>query len=193
MRYPSVRPDSLPPRQALLFTHPLEEENTHFSPDRAHRYTLFRVWGEPSPYCAFVLTNPSSADEVYTDRTVSRCIAFADFWGYSAIYILNAFALRSTSPEVLYSHPNPIGADNDRWIRKVVAGAHRVVLGWGNHPVALGRSAAVEQILKDACPPEKLFCLGRNDNGSPMHPLTRGRFIKPQDITPYAIHPGIAA
>ena len=53
-----------------------------FSPDRLHRYALWRTWDESKPTAMFVCLNPSTADEVKNDPTVTRCIRYARDWGY---------------------------------------------------------------------------------------------------------------
>lgn len=77
---------------------------TIFSPCRTWRYTLERVWAPPEGYrgarevAAFIGLNPSTADEVKNDPTVTRCINYARRWGFHGMFMLNIFALRSTDP-----------------------------------------------------------------------------------------------
>ena len=170
-RLQTASPAALPPRQESLFDDPLVVANTRFSPDRRHRYTLFRHWGAPEAWCAFIGMNPSGADEVALDRTVLRCRTFAERWGFGAFYMLNAFALRSTDSQELYRNPDPVGPDNDRWICEIAGRAARVVVAWGKPGRHLDRDARVTALLREACRPDRVFCFGRNQDGTPVHPL----------------------
>jgi hypothetical protein len=54
-------------------------------------------------------------------------------WGYGGFYMMNLFAIVSKSPypEVLKTHPDPIG-DNDGWIEKIAPKCSMIVFAWGN-------------------------------------------------------------
>ena len=170
-RLQTASQDSLPPLEECLFKDPLVVANTRFNPGRTHRYTLFRYWGDPAHYCAFVGMNPSGADEVSVDRTVMKCCNFSARWGFGALYMLNAFALRATNSEELYLHSDPVGPENDRWIREIAGAAARIVVAWGKPGGEFGRGKQVEAIVREACQPEWVFCFGRNRDGTPTHPL----------------------
>ncbi|MBL0394156.1 DUF1643 domain-containing protein [Ramlibacter monticola] len=53
------------------------ESSADFSPCRRYRYALRRIWAPGKPSAMFVGLNPSTADEVDDDNTVTRCIGFA--------------------------------------------------------------------------------------------------------------------
>lgn len=148
----------------------LMERAAVFSPDRVYRYRLGRTWGMPQPRAerrvAFVMLNPSTADETVEDPTVRRCIGFARAWGYDRLDVLNLFALRSTDPRALREHPDPVGPENDRHIADVTAVADLVIAAWGNHGALRGRGAEVFRLLV----PQAL-CLGVTGAGQPRHPL----------------------
>lgn len=162
---------------------PLDRERTHFSEDRRHRFTLFRSFRprdptrDPDHYVAFIGMNPSSATDVQLDATVSRCVDFAYRWGFGGIYMLNALSLRATASRELreFEANRP---ENDRWIGEVVAKAARIVVAWGAPGHRDGRGAEVEAMLRRACPPEIVFCFGRNGDGSPTHPLYQRRDVQ---------------
>lgn len=176
-----------PAPDSTLVTDRLEAERTVFNADRTHRFTLYRREAtgcgyecvpradgrprDPDRYCAFIGMNPSGADEVHNDRTVSRCYAFALQWGFDALYMLNAFSLRSTDSDGLYRVATPSLPENDAHIRRVVAGAGRVVVAWGKPGGDFNRGNQVEAILRACVPPERVLCFGRNKDGTPAHPL----------------------
>jgi hypothetical protein len=152
----------------------MNEPLADFSPDRVHRYQLWRRWAPDGGRVAFICLNPSTADETTDDPTVRRCIQFAKDWGFSAFCMLNLFAFRSTDPKAMLAHPDPIGPDNKRTILKVANSVHRVVAAWGNHGHHLGQHAwALETV-------PNLYCLRQNKDGSPCHPL-----YLPASLLPY--------
>lgn len=129
-----------------------------------YRYTLSRCWDPPKPSCAFVMLNPSTADATQDDPTIRRCIGFAKAWGYGGVDVLNLFALRATDPSALRSHPDPIGPDNDEYLRSLRG--RFVVAAWGVHGALNGRGEAVRKMLGD-----RLAVLGLTKDGHPRHPL----------------------
>jgi hypothetical protein len=62
------------------------------------------------------------------------------------MYILNAFALRSTDPGALKAAvkagQDPIGPDNDKWIQEFTEHptVKLVIVGWGKHASLLARN-----------------------------------------------------
>jgi hypothetical protein len=134
-----------------------------------YRYRLWRHW-EPSLGCVlWVMLNPSTATADIDDATIRRCMGFARSWGYGGIEVVNLFALRSTSPSLLYSHPEPIGEANDAHIREALHTAKRIVAAWGAHGKHLDRAAAVMAMVAEAG--KTVECLGITVNGHPMHPV----------------------
>lgn len=73
-------------------------KDTIFSPCREYRYTLYREWMPGDKVVQFIGLNPSTADEVKNDPTVTRCINYAKAWGYTGMYMTNIFAFRETDP-----------------------------------------------------------------------------------------------
>lgn len=152
----------------------------HFSDDRVYRYTLWRSWSG-QPYCLFVMLNPSTADEVQNDPTVERCERRARGWGFGGLIVCNIFALRSTDPSRLYSHPDPIGPENDAAIRAAALRAGLTICAWGKHGWLRDRGTQVRELLrKEGIAPSYLRM---NRDGSPGHPL----------YLPYALQPEVWA
>ncbi len=141
------------------------------SDDRLYRYVLRREWsdGGGRGRCAFVMLNPSTADETTDDPTIRRCIGFARYWGYDRLVVFNLFAWRATDSAELRKVADPVGPDNDRLIALLAMDANRVVVAWGNHGAFLGRSKEVVRMLRTLGVPLK--CLGLNETGQPRHPL----------------------
>lgn len=151
------------------------EETAVFSECRNWRYVLRRRW-DAGPVVAFILLNPSTADETENDPTIRRCIGFAKSWGFSGLVLGNLFALCSTDPGALYDAQDPIGhhpsGENDRWLDRIVKEAEGcVVMGWGMHGEYMGRGAAVIARLQADHPDIALKAFVRTKGGQPGHPL----------------------
>lgn len=140
-----------------------------FSVCRDYRYLLER---DVDPLLgggtvAFVLLNPSTADETTDDPTLRRCIGFARRLGYAHLSVVNLFAWRTSDPLDLPRAADPVGPENDYWIELACRSADIVVAGWGVHGSWRERDREVAGMLK----PLELRCLGRTRDGAPKHPL----------------------
>ena len=120
-----------------------------FSKDRVHRYLLIREWDLQKPILMFIGLNPSTADETNDDPTVRRFIGYAKRWGYGKIYVTNAFAFRATDPQDLFSSKDPLGPENDFWIKKISPNADKVILAYGNHGNFLNRHDKILSLIKN--------------------------------------------
>lgn len=136
-----------------------------FSPNGGYRYTLRRQWAVGDPL-VFIGLNPSTADAERDDATVARCMLRARRLGYPGLLMLNVFALRSTDPAVLKHAGDPVGPENDRWLREAAAYDTLFVAAWGTL-CPPERAREVEAMF----PPGRLWCLGRTKHGHPRHPL----------------------
>ena len=92
------------------------DSGADFSKCRKYRYTLWRTWDASKSKVMFLGLNPSTADEVKNDPTVTRCINYSKRWGYGGMYMMNIFSFRTTYPVELKKAQNPIGDKNDFWI-----------------------------------------------------------------------------
>ena len=142
------------------------------SPDKRYRYWLeAKVSGDVGRVCMFLMLNPSTADAVKSDPTVSTCKRFARDWGYGTVRVCNLFALRSPYPKALGDRSDPIGAENDGWILRNARDADVVVCAWGNHGSHLDRSRYVRRMLHREGLSAKMRHLGLTKLGQPRHPL----------------------
>ncbi len=160
---PPVRKTPLPERLRHRVSTP---NGAAFSRCRRYRYLLWRNWGNGDRRVAFVGLNPSTADEVKNDPTVTRCINFARNWGYDGILMLNAYGLRSTDPRGLLEVEDPVGPGTDDAIRKACEIVERVVVCWGNHCTPQ-REARLVRLIGH----RTLLSFGCNQRGTPRHPL----------------------
>ena len=147
-------------------------KDSNFSSDRKYRYTLSRTWDSTKPKVLFIGLNPSIADENEDDATLTRCINFADSWGYGGLYMLNLFSFVDTYQEDLWMLDDPVGIETDQWIIKMTQQVDKVILAWGNGPnneCFRNRVEAVLKLLHD----NKItpYCIKKNGTGMPSHPL----------------------
>ncbi len=147
------------------------------SPDGLYRYDLTRQWST-RPLLAWVGLNPSRADAYLDDPTIRRCVGFSKRWGYGSMVMLNLFALRSTDPTALLTHWDPTGPENWIYLDKWLYRAARVVVAWGTFAHRIPN-----RLILPALPFGKhLWCLGKNQDGSPRHPL---RLPVTAELEPY--------
>jgi len=146
-----------------------------FSPCLKYRYALWYCLQEPNLFgeeeeenaIAFLMLNPSTADENKSDPTVTRCQNHARRLGYNALYVLNLFAYRATDPKDMYAANEPIGVENDKFIDSICEGVDEVVLAFGNHGEYRDRWKIVERLKGKT----NLKYLELNQSGMPKHPL----------------------
>lgn len=140
-----------------------------FNTAETHRFRLSRVWDETGPRCVFAMLNPSTADAFKLDPTVTRCVRFAQKWGFGALEVVNIFALRSTDPAGLKKVSDPTGKGNDEAIVAATTAADLVVAAWGVHAALESRGTKVRQLLANA--EVQLSYLRLTKAGFPGHPL----------------------
>jgi hypothetical protein len=143
-----------------------------------HRYTLTRDWKGGLHYSApavvnFIMLNPSTADDVFDDPTIRRCIGFAKRWEFHGIVVTNLFAYRATDPRELIrlaaeNMPIAIGEENDEHIAREASNARAVVLAWGDHADRFPeRRTAVIDLVSKYNP----HCIRLTKSGNPAHPV----------------------
>lgn len=127
--------------------------------------------GEPKSVL-FVMLNPSTADGDEDDRTIRRCVGFAQAWGYDRLDVVNLFAWRSTDPRemlAMTAKGDPIGEYNQRAVQLAVQEAGIVVCGWGAHGGHIDQDETVLGWIEDAGGVP--HALRVTKEGYPTHPL----------------------
>ena len=143
------------------------KNSAKFSKDRAYRYTLSRVWHSNKAHVLFIGLNPSTADETINDRTITRCINFAKYWGYGGMCMVNLFAYVATAPEGMLRRSNPVGIHNDKYIKEAARTAGLIIAMWGTKGTHLLRDNRVLDLLLEY----DIYCFGETKQGMPKHPL----------------------
>lgn len=149
------------------------EKKAIISKDKIYRYKLSRTWDSTKPTILFIGLNPSIANENVDDPTITRCINFAKDWGYGTLLMANLFAFRSTYPKDIYLIDDPIGKDNDHYLLECVTQSDLIVACWGNNGTYMNREKVITELIPN------LYCLQKNKNGTPHHPLRPPRNIHP--------------
>lgn len=155
-----------------------------------YRYSLTRdlepnLLNDHNGTCVFVMLNPSTADAFIVDPTVRRCLGFAKASGHGGLYVLNAFALRSTDPRALYTAADPVGPLNDTYLASIdrqITRVGQVCVGWGAERIARERGQRVYDLLAGAG--HAPLALGVTKDGYPRHPLYVRSDVTPAPWTP---------
>src|SRR5262245_32907646 len=152
------------------------------TPRSAYRYRLERRWFDGSGLCAFIMLNPSTADECHDDPTIRRCIGFAKAWGHAGLLVANLFGLRATHPAALNAASDPVGDPANREaLLRVIDEAQLILCAWGEFAPAAdsGREAIALMRQRGRVP----HCLGLTRRGAPRHPLYMPATARPVLLT----------
>jgi hypothetical protein len=158
------------------------ERGAHISDCGTYRYRLWREWDRSMPTLAFLMLNPSTADHLADDRTISCCVKRAIAGKFGRLEVANLFPLRATDPSELLTHADPLGPRNtaDGAVMDAIDRASMVICAWGPHQTAAERAADVMHILRITGMRGKLFHLGLNKDDSPKHPLYIAASTRPK-------------
>lgn len=130
-----------------------------------YRWTLYRTWSHEKPKVMFICLNPSTANADIEDATTRRLRTFAHGWGFGGYILVNLFAFRATDPEQLKHVEDPIGRDNDVFIKDLSPLCSEIVFAWGTNGSYKGRDKQVIARFPNA------KCIDLSKDGHPKHPL----------------------
>ncbi len=170
-------PNDHPPPFSQRGSPPSLHRAAFFDATGQYRYWLSREWSLERPAIAFFMLNPSRADAHQDDPTLRRCIRLAQSWGYGSLVVVNLFAYCTPSPQVLQTVADPIGPETDRILRETAQTIPTLLLAWGNGGCWQDRDRAVLSLL--APWRDRLFHLGKTQQGHPRHPLYLPRHLRP--------------
>lgn len=144
------------------------------SKDFQYRYDLVREWG-PGKLACIIGLNPSTADTVLDDATITREVAICKRNSLDGFIKVNLFAYRSSKPGVLRSAENPVGPDNNAAIFMATRNSRvaMILCAWGaGGPIKSMVQTRLER-LRDSqiFVGRMLWNLGLTKDGYPKHPL----------------------
>jgi hypothetical protein len=173
-----------------------------FSQNGENRRELRRWWGEPPlRWAAWLMLNPSNANKERDDPTTKLVTHFTREWGYDGWIVVNLYPFISSIPSRMWqwaawdkNGPDWLARDamslNLADIERVGRMASIRIVAFG---AEAGRRAQpwVEQCLEAFSQPaedseddERLWCLGKTIDGSPLHPMARGKNRVPRTAVP---------
>jgi hypothetical protein len=154
------------------------------STDQRYRYTLARSWsGDFGAYALWLGLNPSTADGDVNDPTVDNVCRRTQYWkiapngkAFVGAWLGNLYAWRATDPVQLLQVDDPVGPNNDSYLRDMLGRCDMVICAWGNgpfpvrqQPMHMRRCREVLQLVADAG--HTPYMLHRCASGHPRHPL----------------------
>lgn len=149
-----------------------------FSADMSERYFLARIFenknrevknevNEPK-IINFLMLNPSKANSIRLDPTVTRCTKRALNLGYDMIVVSNLYPLVSTDPKLLKKNKGNLRL-NFKIIEEIVKFSSVDILAYGNYKDNFQYNEIIKEIFKNQ--DKTAFCLEVNSDNSPAHPL----------------------
>lgn len=150
-----------------------------FTEDERHRPLLWRVWDREKRLALFIMLNPSTANEVVLDPTVTRCKRYAEDWGYGGLIVCNLFDFRATDPRAMKAQGQTAFSGYNRLaILQACKVADLVVCAWGTHGELFQQNKYIAAWIKSAG--HAMHYLKLTKHGHPAHPLYLKRDLKPQ-------------
>jgi len=137
------------------------------------RYRLDRIVSAHGIVIAFFGVNAARADANVDDHTSTKWKVFTRQNGGCRYIAANPYAYRATDVNDLRNAADPIGPDNDYYLRQVIDEADLLVPCWGSRgklPRMLRpRLDDVKQMILKSGKPVKIF--GLTASNDPVHPL----------------------
>ncbi len=125
------------------------------------------------PVGTFILLNPSTASLTYQGPTAAKTLSAARANGFAQVFVVNLFAYCAPDPRQLRLADDPVGPDNETWIKAACHTAWdtggKVVCAWGNGGQYRGMGKKILQWLEGQHMP--VHALALTKDGSPQHPL----------------------
>jgi hypothetical protein len=117
----------------------------------------------------FIGLNPSTANQLNDDPTITRLITRAVDNGYGGILAGNLYALVSSNPNALLQPDiDTVGIKTDNYLHQMIDLSQTVLCAWGSFKPVINRASEVLKMISEP------YCLGVNKDGQPKHPLYIG-------------------
>ena len=157
-----------------------------FSPCGKYRYLLRRhipcILRHVKPVL-FILINPSVANSVKPDPTITRLVGYCQSWFATDLSVCNLFSYITPYPKELakLDEQTAIGPDNDKMLLEQILYHSKIgtiICAWGNNSFSVKRAKVVKQTILDNAP-GNLYYLKLNSSGTPAHPLYLKKDLHP--------------
>ncbi len=137
------------------------------------RYRLDRTVSTQGQAFAFFGVNPSYADAMIDDNTITRMRSFTLSHQGSRFIVGNVFSFRSTDVSKLALADDCFGREHDFYISKILDEADILIPCWGSRNklprhLHFHLDNMLEMLIKTGKP---VLSFGRTASGDPKHPL----------------------
>ncbi len=177
---PEKQPVAEPDRTALMeFQPPLA--GATISPCGKYRYVLWRKFKNIGKKICWICLNPSVADSVVDDPSLTRMMSFSKREGAAEIFVLNLFAFRATDPRDLRAAAknkfDVTGPENLNYVAQILGDSDFCIAGWGNGGSLMRAGRRMMESIDainanfSALDRVPILCLGVTKHGHPLHPL----------------------
>lgn len=146
-------------------------KDAKFSECGQYRYWLSRIWDYSKPCVMCIGLNPSTANGIDDDTTITNLSKLLMELGYGGFYMANLFAYISTDPNELRKCPDPL-KQTDYYLKWVSNQVQDVIFCWGSFKQAEYRAKKIIAQFP------KALCFGKTAKGKPMHPLAATIWMK---------------
>lgn len=177
-----------------LFGEPILRRSAEFVD--GNRIVLRRKWA-PGPTACIIGHNPSDANDDRDDPTSRWWIEWCQLFGFGGFDAVNLYPFVTSDPSACYAIVSEIYGGTNWGARdalhfvnlpalvEAAKAADQVFVCWG----AIARDSdwiehVVEEIQSGEAPYPHLWCWGKNADGSPKHPMARGKHRIPKDQKP---------
>jgi hypothetical protein len=146
------------------------------SDDERYRYLLERETGVPGVVASCGMVNPSKAGVTINDPTIVKLLGFGRRLGIARWIVWNLCAHRATDVKELRDAVDPVGVENDFYIRQALTRADLHIVAWGaNSKLPPRLRARWREVVKVADELGVAFkCFGTCKDGHPLHPVMIG-------------------
>jgi hypothetical protein len=142
-----------------------------------YRMALWRIWDRSKPLLLVGMLNPSKADHRKSDPTIKRIVHFAKAHGFGGFIVVNAYAFRASRPQDMFAAADPQGPLNRSAIDQACRLCSTALIAYGAG-ASEGGHRLWDQISSRI---DNIVCLGTSMDGSPKHPMARGKHRIPDD------------
>lgn len=150
-------------------------ERTYKSSCGKYQYHYRNIWDKNKPLIMFICLNPG-----LNDGLLSSLIQHSQNLGYGGFYLCNLFAFITKKDYDLTCIKDPIGKDNDKWLKKISKRCSKVIFAWGVNGKIRRRCDQVEKMFKNS------YVLSLSEQNYPKYPT----FVKGiTNLKPYKNDP----